>query len=84
MLIKVTQNHIEEAKTLLTNNLRADCCPVALAVSEAMGERYICGMENVCNDVGMIIIKLPEEAQEFIQQFDKGYEVEPFEFDLTV
>jgi hypothetical protein len=83
MLIKVTESHIK-------NGIKEDCngCAIALALSEAgfigiavsdsdnivcSGEVYrVCGMLD-CNDF-----------DSWIDQFDMGVTVNPFEFEIEL
>lgn len=90
MLIHVTKRHIDQGE-------RADCrkCPVALAISEAMGEPWEAGADCYWR-AGMLSIyldprptfPLPEEAQEFILAFDAQNRddslIKPFWFELEI
>lgn len=83
MLIKVTQVHID-------NGCRLSCsqCPIALAIYETSAlirnvrVRKITTFTDLYH--GDKAFKLPDEALEFIQKFDSGLKVEPFEFTLGV
>ncbi|HYT44605.1 MAG TPA: hypothetical protein VEP90_19905 [Methylomirabilota bacterium] len=86
MIVKVTQENID-------NGTAADCraCPIALAVLSATK------LEGKFNKVSVarcsvwfvtpedvFDYKLPESARMFIQRFDSGQMVYPFEFELSV
>lgn len=88
MKIKVTENHIAQGE-------KESCsyCPVALAISEVIGlgdEDYIKVTDNV--EIGIMVKKemhhyqfeYPNNVCEFINKFDRGLVVEPFEFDLWI
>jgi hypothetical protein len=79
MKIKVTQDHIDNG------SIDPRACPVALAIREA-------GFPKACvlsvqvwldpNQTTRSAIKLPRHTRHFIEAFDEGDHVEPFEFDL--
>lgn len=55
-------------------------CPVAKALSRAfMTPAKVCGDGAT---VGRQSISLPKEAWDFINRFDQGSSVEPFEFEV--
>ena len=84
--IKVTQEHIDLGKPGI-----CDHCPIALAVRE------MCDSPSLHVDVSprameiwevehpeapLLLGFLPEEAVRFVREFDLGYTVDPFEFDI--
>jgi hypothetical protein len=78
MKITVTEQHIEQGKQA------SQCfCPVALAIREATGIDQLCVLS-----IGVIFktgsVNLPEEASNFVLDFDAGQAVEPFEFELPI
>lgn len=77
MKIQVTQKHIDEGKPKCPNN-----CPVALALIDA-------GLLNV--GVTPVWIRVedkkyhaPTGVYVFVQNFDEGQKLEPFEFELDL
>ena len=69
---------------------KAKCCPIALACLRAeLVEPDVCGeysdgiqVKDDGEEEGYWRYKLPPEALTFVEQFDKGETVSPFEFDL--
>ena len=62
-------------------------CPIALAAHRATGlfckvgqyDMYVFDLDDNCHK-----FRLPFEATEFVNAFDKGYTPEPFTFDLPL
>ena len=79
MKIRVTEEHIRKG-------LPTDCefCPVAIAVAEAYGVNH--DQVSVDDDsiwvLGEGTAPSPKEVLAFIEAFDEGYAVGPFEFEL--
>ena len=72
MIIRVTANHI-------ARGLRNDClaCPVALAMQDAgLPEGELDNALNRFSNSGV-----PQSAYEFFENFDRGLDVQPFEFE---
>lgn len=84
MLVKVTQQHIDEGKC---NDIFR--CAVALAIKEALNaSNVVVSVDDVdlCIDrIWYIDCPLPEEAKVFIRKYDfyKGLKVTPFEFEFN-
>ena len=80
--IQVTQEHIEHG---IPNN--CSCCPIALAVQEVF-PRQIVEVGQFDLTVGgtkrHLEYELPEEASDFVEQFDMGHYVRPFDFELEI
>ncbi len=81
-LIVVTADHIKQGQPLNGN-----ACPIALAYKEATGIKVSVGVFSIRtytrDGVGKEFIgELPSEAVRFIDDFDQGRPVEPFEFTL--
>lgn len=77
MLIKVTQDHIDRGE-------KDNClgCPVALALAEAIGEEINVQTDEFEGpDSGTI--DLPDSVKLFVDSFDEGLPVHPFEFELS-
>ncbi len=80
MLIKVTQEHIDQGK----KGSRFKC-PIGLAIKENPDMPYIQVTDaHVEIGYGIAIYVLPVEAQRFIHNFDEGFPVQPFEFELPL
>lgn len=84
--IRVTAEHIEEG-------IPQDCedCPIALAIVEqwdgpinhhdiAVDNREVLVIQRHRGGQRSFTAQLPPEAMRFVQSFDDGYQVEPFEF----
>ncbi len=80
MKIKLTQSHIDAG-------VKGDCgsCPVALAVMEATGakEAGVAG-GSMWIEGYRLITSTPAAIRDFIDAFDAGRPVEPFEFDIEL
>lgn len=81
-LIKVTEKHIENGKPMGTRD-----CPVALALTDALGNLDV----NVgYNDFyygdpeDRKLAKLPEAAQSFIHRHTNHRDGQPFEFEIEL
>jgi len=78
MFIKVTQECIDNG---LPDEPRA--CPIALALNKQTGNKWSVG--GWFATVGKrIYIDFPDEAIEFIHDFDMGDDVKPFTFKLPL
>ena len=79
MIVKVGHNHIEDGERGCPNS-----CAVALAVSEASG--YYCEVGHdyiLVHGAHRAYYDTPQPVREWIDRFDGGTVVEPFEFELT-
>lgn len=82
MKISVTREHLRNGKPISPG-----LCPVALALGEQhVGQEFVvfsthmtCQMGN-----GRAVFVLPPNAVLNISRFDKGEQVEPYEFELEV
>lgn len=76
--IFVNQTHIDHGRP-------GTCtlCPIALAIQEATGIQQV-GVNIVEVRIDGKYFDLPREVTEFINQFDAGGSVEPFEFELCL
>jgi hypothetical protein len=82
MKIKVTQEHINSGVQINTR-----MCPIALAIHETFPniKKVEVGCDNVeifFNDGAWESYTLPLEAEKFVDWFDQGGMVRPFEFSL--
>ena len=81
MKIEVTQKHID-----LGERESSCSCPVALSLSDLGWARpIVCWFAQDLGAQGVkkhIRISLPEYVREWIDAFDRGCLVEPFEFEL--
>lgn len=82
MIIKVTQEHIDEGFPG-----EADSCPVALAIQQKTGDLHAT-VNAKCiffryrsKDKTR---KTPKKVVNFIKKFDSGDKVKPFSFELSV
>jgi hypothetical protein len=82
MVIQVEQRHIDRARTLIeATGLRCPNCPVALAITEALGFPVkVIGPEYY---IGMDRYPLPDSVAKWICEFDQGGPVKPFDFEIT-
>lgn len=79
MLIKVTQDHIDQG-----TRKSALSCPVALAVMEAC-KANLAQVTRYGIGVGYRrAVHAPASVSSFVLDFDKGHPVVPFEFELEV
>lgn len=89
MKVKVTQSHIKRG-----NKGQANSCPIALAVQEAIKESclpkffgkitevVVDESSRVQFDNGCEFSFDDDRFADFIQNFDEGKKVKPFQFDL--
>jgi hypothetical protein len=85
MKIKVTQAHIDSARI-------GNRCPVAQALSEAFGQPVYVGRKRCFREMwvgkrmGLLEpgCELPTEVVIFVEAFDNGQRIEPFEFEIEV
>lgn len=80
LTIRVTQANID-------NGIRAKCglCPIALALRDAGFEEPTVGSYEFQATQGCSYLNygLPESARDFINHFDAGHTVSPFEFEAV-
>lgn len=89
MTINVTQHHIDIGK-----QQSLDFCPVALAIKDVVGFPWVLVSPGVVFLGGVIEcmrlmgldkrMPLPEIASRFVEAFDEGDPVAPFQFELEV
>ena len=82
MRIEVTKEHIEDGE-----KDSKFYCPIALAMKDAGYDRPCVGALDVSWFIGKgdwNCAGLPTDAAQFVEDFDDGLNVEPFEFDLEV
>ena len=86
MLVKVTQRNIDEARLILKDAPDSNypkSCPIALALKDMR-----VGFDRVEQDYLILRngreIDLPPNAAYFTLFFDKGEDVQPFEFDISL
>lgn len=79
MKIKVTQEHIDKGAI-------GDCslCPIALALKENGFNDFLVDSSAIFNKEHTLYMHLPFELIMWIKNFDKGKQVEPFEFDFII
>jgi hypothetical protein len=79
LTIRVTQRHIKKGKSN-----KPKSCPIALALKERFHRPVKVGADKVevNYDYGQIVYYLPDEATQFVYNFDGGYKVKPFSFQL--
>lgn len=77
MKIKVTQEHIDKG----TDN-EPELCPVALAIKEVFGMWAFVSVSECSIIVADRILFVPTSVHDFVERFDNGYTVDPFEFEL--
>lgn len=96
--VTVTEDHIEAARNQKAQTSRVDayiptrCCPIARALREIPGleaasvscrhfaPSQVAGIIHEAPDA----ILLPEEARQFVEQFDSMLPVQPFAFIITL
>lgn len=76
MRITVTQQDIDKGE-----QGEAKHCPIARALKRATGEQCLVA-SKICFIGDREDIPLPENAQSFVSDFDCGFPVKPFSFDL--
>ena len=78
ILVKVTQEDIDNGW-----QFEGYACPIAIALTRATGMPWcVCNEKAGNEDVGMI--ELPFDARVFIEAFDRGEVVQPFQFPIEV
>jgi hypothetical protein len=81
--VKVTQEHLDAGK-----QFSCEECAVSLAIKEAFAKEKVIGCRASTRYVAIFFLKqticceFPPEVSKFIRKFDKGEQVEPFEFEL--
>ena len=88
MLVSVTQNDIDSGSRTCSD------CPIALAIIRKPGVYYVevdangvelwTSPDDWVDDANSLICALPDEALRFMNRFDSGAEVQPFEFRINV
>lgn len=73
----------------INDGVRRDCqsCPVALALTRAIGEEVIVSgiwCTIAPDTLAVKMIELPRAVREWIVRFDRGFLVSPFTFELEV
>jgi hypothetical protein len=79
MLIKVTRDHIMRGVRVSVSG-----CPIGLAIQETTGFTYEVSHCHAHRSGDITVVRLPPSAKRFISDFDGGWEVSPFEFELPV
>lgn len=77
--VDVTRNHIQRGT-------RSNCgyCPIALAIKEIIKGPYDFSVRAASICFTKRSYQLPESAQNFICDFDAGWKVIPFSFELDI
>lgn len=75
MRIQVTDKHIN-----LGEVSNCEACPVALAVTQAVGEDAIASYDEIA--IGIMRFSTPNRVREFMSAFDDRMNVRPFSFNL--
>lgn len=75
MLIQVKPQHIERGEVS-----NCEACPVALAVTEAVGIDATAGYEEI--QIGILRCDTPENVRDFMITFDDRYAVKPISFEI--
>ena len=78
MKISVKQRHIKEGRRNASMY-----CPIALATQEAAGTEN-CGAGPCKMWIGDNFYSLPPSARDFVNYFDRGFPVAPFEFEIEL
>ena len=76
-LIKVEQEDINNGVRHSNNS-----CPIALAINRTLGVSCRVTMEYI--SIGTLWANLSGKARQFIHGFDRGFPVEPFEFEIEI
>ena len=79
ILIKVTNSHIA-AHRHNHDNKSGTNCPVALALADATKMKWGVGPSGWAYSKITKTIKLPYEVKNWIEKYDRGEEVKPFQF----
>lgn len=77
MKIQVTQEDIDQGTPS-----EVCACPIALAAKRVFAHREIAVLDIVIQIGDRWEMALPDSAQKFIEEFDNGLPVTPFEFEL--
>jgi len=57
-------------------------CPIALAIRDNIPGEYFLEVHSFSVQIGEDYFTLPKSAKAFIEKFDVGLKVSPFEFDI--
>jgi len=88
MRIEVKKYHIDSGTPK-----NCSCCPIALAVQEVFPHyvvevgQFDLTLDNYDDENGTVKYweyELPAEACDFVEQFDSGHYVRPFDFELEI
>lgn len=79
MKIRVTQKHIRRGVAG-----ESQACPIALALHEATGHRFIVDSSELMDDVWSVRFRAPASVSRFVERFDQEDAVKPFTFNLTM
>lgn len=63
-------------------NKRCEHCPVAVALARTFGQKAIA--ETYRLHIGGVVHRCPEGVSDWMYDFDKGFDVKPFSFDLEI
>lgn len=77
MKIKVKQKHIDAGKRWYTGN-----CPVALAIKEVYKTDVWVYSDSI--RIADNSLEIPDAVKGFVNAFDSGKPVSPFEFELSL
>jgi hypothetical protein len=77
MRVQVTARHISGGC-----RQSAKFCPVAVAISEAIGKQFNVAGPYCRPSTGLELLPLPKDVTNRIQTYDLHGEMEPFEFEL--
>lgn len=80
--VSVTQLDIDEGSKAVQLSSRCFCCPVALAMSRAFGERVSVSGWSWCFERRGNSEMLPESVAKRIKVFDSVGVMSPFEFEV--
>lgn len=77
MLVKLTQDHIND------NRRGSPCmCALAQACTDAFGKLCSVALSTVCVEETGVFYRLPSHVEAIGRMLDRGYVVEPLEFEL--
>lgn len=79
--IKVTKQNIDDGVPGMPRS-----CPIARAVREQVNDACLVsvGVSHITvvdNDDNYVRFSLPKQARDFVNAFDRDFDVQPFEFD---
>lgn len=77
MKIKVTEKDIKYGEERCPGT-----CPIARAINRELPGQDVMVFKSIC-EINHYEYELPPRAYDFIEQFDAGLPVEPFEFDIS-